>query len=230
MQIFCDGVFVYATKEGEKIRKIIEGNASVKVSSVLCGIDLEKMKKITPQSKKFTACFVGGLRPAKGLRDIVPIWVEVCLTDKTSKLLIIGGGLSACVEYLRRTILDAGLVNNITLFTGHLEENKLYEAIASSQLLILPSYEEGWGIIVCEALSLGVPAVVYDLDTFSIFSDAVIKARLGDVGDFAAKINAVIKDRNYYESVKNRALGLAPGFDWNVASRLDEDLLRNIAA
>lgn len=230
MGIFSDRVFIYATREGEKIRRVLSALGCRNIRSVLCGIDLEKIKGIGQQQEKFTACFVGGLRPAKGLWDIVPIWEAVCRKNPSSRLLIVGGGLSQYVEGLRREIEGAGLIQNITLLTGHLEEAQLYESIRSSRLLILPSYEEGWSIIICEALSLGVPAVVYDLDVFSIFSHAVIRARLGDKNDFAAKIIELMSDEERYARMKAAALALGQGFDWAVAAGVDERWLLEMAA
>lgn len=228
IMLISDGVFVYASQEGNKIRRAIGGFNGGKINSVLCGIDLEKMKRIGSQPKKFTACFVGGLRPAKGLWDIVPIWKQVYQEDKTCKLLIIGGGLSLYVERLRLMIKNSGLSENITLLTEHLDEGRLFESVASSRLLILPSYEEGWSIIICESLSLGVPAVVYDLDVFRIFSDAVIRAKIGDSGEFASKITSIIKDGRAYEEIRKRALVVGQGFDWSKAARRDEELLMRL--
>jgi glycosyltransferase involved in cell wall biosynthesis len=47
-------------------------------------------------------------------------------------------------------------------FLGFLQEDGVARALASSLALILPSVEEQWGLVVNEALAMGVPVLVSD--------------------------------------------------------------------
>jgi glycosyltransferase involved in cell wall biosynthesis len=47
-------------------------------------------------------------------------------------------------------------------FTGHLEGRELVAAYAAATTLVLPSAKEVWGLVVNEALSAGLHAVVSD--------------------------------------------------------------------
>ena len=231
--VFSDKVFVYATKEGKKIKEILGRSfkvADTHIASVVCGIDLKKMEKVTLQDKEYVACFIGGLRPVKGLNDFVPIWKAVVEHDKSAKLLIVGGGVSNYIEHLSAQIRDAGLENNVILMIGHLEEGRLYEMMGSAKLLILPSYEEGWSIIICEALSLGLPAVVYDLEVFEIFADAVFRVRLGDTKAFAKAILDIMNDDVLCEKARKNALSVSKRFDWDKAALIEEQLLSAVIA
>lgn len=230
MGIFSDSVFVYATKEGESIKRALRkfNVKDINVFSVICGIDIEKIKKVPEQEKKFTACFIGGLRPAKGLWDFVPIWQKVCSVDKTSRLLIIGSGVSLYVEQLSNLIQKYGLEENITLLAGHQEESKLYELLNSARLLILPSYEEGWSIIICEALSLGIPALAYDLDIFDMFSGAVQRVEVGNTDAFARKVLDIVSQKELYKNLVDKAWAISKKFDWDIAAKNEEELLLKI--
>lgn len=230
MGIFADGIFVYFTKEGDKIKNILSGFKipKDKISSVICGIDLRKMRSVPLVEKRFVACFVGGIRPAKGLFDIVPIWKNVCANLNGSKLLIMCSGLSAYVKHLKEEIAKECLDENITLLVGHLDEGELYRNISASKVLILPSYEEGWSIIICEALSLGVPAVVYDLDVFDNFGDAILRVEKGNTVDFSRKILQLINNTQFYDQIKNHAVDTVKEFDWDKAAELDEKILKGI--
>ena len=39
----------------------------------------------------------------------------------------------------------------------------------SSKLFIFPSYEEGWGISITEAMACGLAVVCYDLKAYDVF-------------------------------------------------------------
>ena len=54
--------------------------------------------------------------------------------------------------------------------------------------MVTPSYEEGWGIALAEALYCGAVSVCYELPHYrGIFGDYPAYARVGDVGDFVAR-------------------------------------------
>lgn len=228
--VFSDRIFVYATKEGRKIKEVLKsfGSSANNVFEVICGIDVKRMESIPHGEKKFAACFIGGLRPAKGLRDITLIWRKVCGILKESRLFINGSGLAKYTAELKNNIKKYGLENNIVLNSGHMEQSELYKNLALSGVLILPSYEEGWSIITLEALSLGVPAVVYNLDVFEIFSDAVLRVETGNTDSFAQSLLKLFSDRDFYEHLKSKALPVARKFDWDVACQLDERLLSEV--
>lgn len=230
MALFSESVFVYDTKEGQNVKTILNNfgiNGKI-IHSVICGVDLKKINAIPELEKKYLACFIGGLRPAKGLKDLVPIWAKVCKVFKEAKLLIIGSGLEENIEFLKNEIAKAGLNNNIALVNENIEEGMLYGSIARSKLLILPSYEEGWSIIICEALGLGVPAVVYNLAVFDIFKDTVLRSEIGNTDDFAQKIIDIESNMEFYKQLKNSALVLSKNFDWDKAAQDEEALLLGI--
>jgi len=65
---------------------------------------------------------------------------------------------------------------------------------------VLPSYEEGWGISLAEALSLGLPAVVYDLPVLrEVFNGGPIFCHLGDIDEMAENIIKLLSDQDYYQ-------------------------------
>lgn len=70
--------------------------------------------------------------------------------------LIVGGGPLA--EALKKKVLRAGLADRIRL-VGHRFDAK--EIIAASDLFVLPSAGEAFGIAALEAVALGVPTIIF---------------------------------------------------------------------
>ena len=53
---------------------------------------------------------------------------------------------------------------------GYVDDQTKFDLISRAQLFVFPSAEEGWGIAVAEALSVGTPVVAYELPVYeSVF-------------------------------------------------------------
>lgn len=73
------------------------------------------------------------------------------------QLRVVGDG--EMTGELRARALDAGVGDRV-IFSGVVSSADILSVIAHSDLLVLPSRWDGWGMVVNEALSVGVPAVV----------------------------------------------------------------------
>src|SRR5882672_7272359 len=51
-------------------------------------------------------------------------------------------------------------------FAARATEEEKFEYLRRAKLFVLPSVEEGWGIVVAEALSVGTPVLAYDLPAY----------------------------------------------------------------
>ena len=69
----------------------------------------------------------------------------------------------------------------------------------NSRIFIFPSYEEGWGIAVAEAIACGLNVVLYDIGTYKIFGKNVIMVEKGNT----RKMAKIIIDLIERESKKN---------------------------
>lgn len=121
----ADTILVYATPHGQRIKDFLlkHGFSRRNVVEVLNGIDYRFIVDIPEQKKIFTACFVGGLRPSKGIFDLVPIWRRICDERRDSRLLIIGGGTIGYMNKVRSAIKGEGLQENVFMADLSLVKN-----------------------------------------------------------------------------------------------------------
>lgn len=121
--------------------------------------------------------FIGRLTTQKGILDLVDIVAAITKRRPDFKLSVIGDGQDR--NLFTDKIKQSGL-NNITL-EGFVDENRKYELMKQAQFFLFPSYEEGWGIALAEALYAGEAAFCYELPHYrSIFSEYPYYAALGD--------------------------------------------------
>ncbi|MGL5933459.1 MAG: glycosyltransferase [Cetobacterium sp.] len=101
---------------------------------------------------------VGRLSKEKGFDRLIDVMKFVFIKHKDWTLEIYGDGPEK--ERLEYKINNLNLSTNIKIFS--FEENILKKYLNSS-IYILPSYVEGQGMVLLEAMSCGVPVVSFDI-------------------------------------------------------------------
>lgn len=225
---FFDLVFVPGNTEGGLIKGVLgKYIGEDKIAFFKNGVEFRKISGLPEVEKRFDACFLGGFRQSKGILDIVPVWQEVVKSLPEAKILVIGGGTASSENLVKEMVEKANLSKNIT-FSGVLPGESLFSFVKACRIFVSLSYEEGWGIALLEALSCGLPAVVYNLPAYDIFGNAILKVKLGYTKGMAYKIVEVLKDPSVID--KYRVLGreFSQNYDWEVAASEEMRVLERI--
>src|SRR5262249_19048935 len=150
------------------------------------------------------AAFIARLVHTKGVLDAVRAWAQVLRLVPDAKLVIAGVGPER--EPAASLAGQLGIAESLD-WRGFVSEEEKRRILADSRLLLAPSYEEGWGISVCEALASGVPVVAYRLAVLDeLFGKAYVGARLGDVSDLAESAARILTDDTLAEDLSSRGL------------------------
>ncbi len=170
-------------------------------------------------------CHISNFRPVKRTLDVIDIFDKVQM-EMPAKLLMIGEGPDTVLA--RRQVTKRGLTEKV-IFLGN--QSRVEAVLPVTDLFLLPSEEESFGLSALEALACGVPVigtrgtglaeVVTDYrngfllpvgDTTSMARAGVSllkdKARLAEFkqasADLAQRFNAdkiITEYENYYEEV-----------------------------
>lgn len=128
------------------------GFSSKKVLAVpICS---EKLTHPIPDSerpKKFTVLVTGGQFVRKGLFYVLDAWRKANLPDDAE--LIYKGSVPPEFSYLLET-------KNIRRVTKHLTDEEMARLYNEAHVFVLPSIDEGFGQVVMEAMSAGLPVIV----------------------------------------------------------------------
>lgn len=188
---YASAVMLYDTPEGDSIADHLRERYNFKGSVVYVknGINLSAVPRAFPIANcRYDACFLGGLRPSKGIFDLPGMWARVQAQRPRARLAIIGGGLREYERAFHRSISELGIEKSVDVL-GALPNEEALNILAQSKVFVSPSYEEGWGIAILEALAIGVPVVAYDLPAYSrTFRDVVCLVKPQDIEAFAADI------------------------------------------
>ena len=133
---------------------------------------------------------VSNFRPVKRLGDVVAIAAKVNAKVPCRLLLIGDGPERAATE----RAIDAAGLRGRTAFTGEREDTP--PLLGASDVFLLPSEQESFGLAALEALGCGVPVVASDvggLPEVIVPGKNGFLAPLGDVAAMAAHVLAVLE-------------------------------------
>jgi glycosyltransferase involved in cell wall biosynthesis len=193
---------VFVVNPDIKDALVAKGFAADKIVITDNGVEHDLIDSVKVKEKNFDGCFCGRIDPKKGVYELVDIWERVLKSFPESKLVIIGNGpvYSDLVKMVKSKGLDKSII-----FTGFLFGEQKISAIKSAKIFVSPSYEEGWGIAVSEAMACGLAIVCYNLSAYKIFGDDIIKVDVGNKEQMAKAVSDLIADNKKLEALGAKA-------------------------
>lgn len=177
------------------------------------GIDLNFIKNVKSIKKPiYDICFCGRLNKTKGVFDLIKIVKKIKEYYPNFCCVIIGEGREE--DNLKIEIKNSNLESNVKLM-GFLGESEKIKTIKSCKLFVLPSHEEGWGIVIGEAMACGLPVIVYKLkDIVKIWKDNVIWIKCFDLNEFSNKVIELLKNDQERKLFIQKGLKFVSTLDW----------------
>ena len=221
---FADIVFSY-TFMVPTLKRL--GVDEAKICFTHNSVDLEKIEKlgsIDRDSKGYDACFLGRLAPLKGIFDIVDMYGELRVDNPDAKIAVMGADIPKYSQQLKAKIKDLNLENNIIIL-GAVSEEEKYSILKSSKVFVFPSYEEGWGIAILEAMACGLAIIAYDLPAYQDFSEPIVKIPVGDKVAFLEKLKNLLSDESTRFALSKMSKQTVKKFNWDRISYSDMEIV-----
>lgn len=155
----------------------------------------------TPEGT-FVFLFVGRIARDKGVFDLISAFRQLSAKRGDIELWMVGPDEEGLVQQLKGAI---GTAESHIRWVGSTFEPEIY--MAAADLLVLPSYREGFGMVIVEAGGCGIPALSYAIDgVVDAIVDGVTGALVpvGDVGALAEKMGTMAD-----QPEEAKALGIA---------------------
>lgn len=173
------------------------------------GVDTKKFTPETPinnirnkyKIKGFFLLFVGSIIERKGVKPLVEAMVLLKKRNDNFKLLIVGSG--NLEHRLQLMINQNGLKNHVEL-TGPIPNEELPPFFSSADIFVLPSFSEGFPLVVMEAISSGTVPVVSDLSVFADNENRDILFNLVKAGNAENIAQVLVKLMDNPDEIKKR--------------------------
>lgn len=139
--------------------------------------------------------FLGRLDPVKSLETVLEAMAVVA--DRRLTLLVAGSGAPGYVQSLARKATQLGLDAQVH-FAGYVAADEKEQVFNSSDILVLPSLSESFGMVAAEAMARSLPVIASDESGISEYvvacgAGAVFEA--GNVEALASILNQMLNKR-----------------------------------
>lgn len=162
--------------------------------------DCQRSIMALPQERIIT--HVSNLRPVKRVQDVIHIF-SLVQKEIPSKLLIVGEGPEKePAELLAESL---GIADKVVFLGNSNEVNKI---LCFSDLFLLPSEKESFGLAALEAMASSVPIISSDaggLPEVNIDGQSGYLSAVGNITEMAANAISILKDDATLASFKTNA-------------------------
>lgn len=137
--------------------------------------------------------------------------------DDPLPLLTVVGEFTPHTAILRQIAKNLGLTDKVN-FTGFISDEELSCLYSRSLAYVQTSIYEPFGLGPIEAQSCGTPAVVWGdagVKETVLDGETGFHARPYDIGDFAAKLQLILKDKVRWRKMSKEARVWAGSFTWD---------------
>ena len=177
------------------------------------------------------ALFVGTLEPRKNVPGLLAAYERLAVRRPDTPPLVLAGGFAPGAESLRPDRLP-GPLRRLVEVRGYVAPGERRSLYAGASVLVLPSFMEGFGLPVLEAMALGVPVVVSTCGALpEVAGDAGLAVAPDDPEALASALERVFWEPGLADAMQRRGLARAGTFSWTEsAARMRERLEREVAA
>jgi glycosyltransferase involved in cell wall biosynthesis len=155
-KILKEASFIHALTEKEN-HNILNFNKNCQTVTIPAGLDIENKERNSFATK--TIVFLGRLHPIKGLDILAEAFGIIKEKRKDVQLLIIGSDENNYKKKIEKILKNNNSLDQ-TIFTGLLTGSDKIKMLCSSDIFVLPSYSETFGLSILEAMSCKLPVII----------------------------------------------------------------------
>jgi len=159
--------------------------------------------------------YLGTLQPKKNLLGLIEAFKVLITNYQLPITLVISGKKGWLYEEIFRKVKELELENKV-IFTDFIEESEKPYLILGAKCFVMPSFYEGFGIPVLEAMSLGIPVAISNTSSLpEIGGKAAFYFNPENPPEIAQTILRVIKlSQSEREKVTKAGFNQAKKFSW----------------
>jgi len=211
MLSLTDNLITISYKTKKDLRRIKKSERSIVIPP---GIDFSYIQKIKTSDEVSDIIFVGRLIKEKNVDILIKSISIIKEKNPNISCLIIGEGPER--SKLEKLVDDLKINDNINFKCFMKNHDYIIGYMKSSNVLVLPSVREGFGIVVIESNACGIPVVVMDHE-MNAAKDLVHEG----VNGYKAKLSPedisdkIIKSIENKDKMKTSCIDSSKGYDWN---------------
>ncbi|MEJ2627861.1 MAG: glycosyltransferase family 1 protein, partial [bacterium] len=235
-----------AAKRAHKI--ITVSNHSKKDLITFCNIPENKIRVIYHGYKRFLVeenehhiskdlniqkpyiLFVGERRPHKNMENLILAFSKLIKQNHNDIQLVIVGKKYADYSKPEKMISSLRL-NKKVILTDAISDTGLAYLYKNTEMFVLPSFYEGFGMPILEAMSFGVPVLGSNTTSIpEVIGEAGILFNPHDPNEIAKNMEKVLKNRKIRNTLIEKGKKRVKEFSWDSAASQTLELYHLLAA
>jgi len=184
-------------------RVVSHGQLKMLAHGSICGVDLSRFKP-DPVSRNqirtlfgipeadMVVLYVGRLNIDKGVLDLAEAFNRIVADYRSTHLLLVGPDEEGVKEKIKQRYGSDCPWMHFADYTAVPEQY-----MAASDILCLPSYREGFGLVLIEAAAIGIPTIgsrIYGITDAIVDAETGLLFTVGSVDDLTEKMRCLIVD------------------------------------
>ena len=186
---------------------------------------------------RFLYLTVGGIEPRKGSAELVEALGALARAGRPPLLAVVGGHSFQDYAAYRERVLDRAATLGLELgrdlvMLGTVGDDELSAWYHAADAFVFPSHNEGWGLVVLEAMAAGLPVVATDIPVFREYLTPDRDALLvppGDAAALAAAMRRLAGDAGLRARLAANGPSVARRFPWEQVARRHLDVYERLA-
>jgi glycosyltransferase involved in cell wall biosynthesis len=159
---------------------------------------------------------LGNSRPYKNVPTALRAFAICADAHRDVQLVVAGRGDS--FSTLRPIARALGIADRVR-FSGPVSQKDLVELLHGAVSLVFPSFIEGFGLPVVEAMAAGCPVIASSCPAIvEIAGDAALFCDAADASGFAAAMRMLLRDAPRREELRARGIARGQMFSWSDAA------------
>jgi glycosyltransferase involved in cell wall biosynthesis len=158
--------------------------------------------------------FAGVLKARKNVLGVIHAFAEFAQSNDEYSLVIAGKTGGAYAKEAEWLTDDLGIAARVR-FAGYVTDAELHYLYTKATALVFPSFIEGFGMPVLEAMDLGLPVITSNTGALAeVAGEAALLVNPHDPSDIARAMNIFARDTAKREEYVARGKARAAQFSW----------------
>lgn len=194
-----------------------------KLLSIGNNLSQEKSKKILDKFNigKEYLFYIGNAHPHKNVEGLIMAYRQ--LREKKDDLMLV---LSGYDHYFWQKLKKENSYEGI-VYTGYITDEELTALYKNAACLVMPSFEEGFGIPLLEAMACSCPVVSSNTGAMpEVGGDAAIYFDPHNKGELVDQIDRVLNDKNLRQMLIKKGQKRVKLFSWDKLAKQTLEVYR----
>lgn len=164
---------------------------------------------------------LSSIQPRKNLVRLIEAYTQLrrVNSDDTFPQLVLAGKRGWLEHETFRAAKESAIARDI-VFTGYVPDDDLTGLYSGALCFVYPSYFEGFGLPLVEAMQCGVPVIAGDRTSVpEVVGDAGLLFDPFNTNELASALNCLINDSDLCGALRRKGLLRARSFNWQATAR-----------